>query len=113
MKATDKDIRDFRGIRSQQRKKLLDHLQGTRVPRTLLQINRALGSPWRIPRAVQEAVRGTYRSGTAVSAQYGIGFATQFVEIFAEVLRSGISFEEYYLYQLYLPDRWCSRMRQF
>jgi len=48
-----------------------------------------------------------------VSAQYGIGVATQFVEIFAEVLRSGISFEEYYLYQLYLPDRWRSRMRQF
>jgi hypothetical protein len=28
-------------------------------------------------------------------------------------MRSGILFEEYYLYQLYLPNRWRSRMREF
>jgi hypothetical protein len=112
-KATDNDIRDFRRIRSQQRKTQLDHWQGTGLRKTLVQINEALGSPWRIPIAARAAVLGTYRSGTAVSAQYGIGIATQFLEIFAEVMRSGTLFEEYYLYQLYLPARWRSRMRQF
>ena len=113
IKATDKDIRDFRRIRSQQRKTQLDHWQGTRLRKYLVQINRALGSPWRIPLAARAAVLGTYRSGAAISAQHGIGIATQFLEIFAEVMRSGILFEEYYLYQLYLPDRWRSRTRQF
>ena len=56
---------------------------------------------------------GIHRSGTAVSAQHGIGITTQFLEIFAEVMRSGILFEEYYLYQLYLPARWRSRRQQF
>ena len=113
IKATDKDIRDFRRIRSQQRKTQLDHWRGTRLRKALVQINRTLGSPWRIPLAARAAVLGTYRSGAAVSAQHGIGIATQFLEIFAEVMRSGILFEEYYLYQLYFPDRWRSRMRQF
>ena len=112
-KATKKDIRDFRQIRSQQRRTQLDHWQGTRLRKALVQINRTLGSPWRIPLAARAAVLGTYRSGAAVSAQHKIGIATQFLEIFAEVMRSGILFEEYYLYQLYLPDRWRSRMRQF
>src|SRR5690348_9287713 len=84
IKATDKDIRDFRRIRSQQRKTQLDHWQGTRLRKALLQINRALGSPWRIPLAGRAAVLGTYRSGAAVSARHGIGVATQFLEIFAE-----------------------------
>jgi Sugar-transfer associated ATP-grasp len=113
IKATDKDIRDFRRIRSQQRKTQLDHWQGTPLRKTLVQINRALGGPWRIPLAARAAVLGIYRSGAAVSARHGIGVATQFLEIFAEVMRSGIWFEEYYLYQLYLPDRWRSRTRQF
>ena len=56
---------------------------------------------------------GIHRSGTAVSAQHGIGITTQFLEIFAEVMRSGILFEEYYLYQLYRPARWRSRREQF
>src|SRR5262249_38051248 len=45
-------------------------------------------------------------------ARHKIGISTQFLQICAEVARSGISFEEYYLYQLYLPDRWRSRIRQ-
>ena len=56
---------------------------------------------------------GTQRSGTAVSARYGISIITQFLQLFAETLRSGIYFDEYYLYQLYLPERWRSRTRQF
>ena len=112
-KATDKDIRDFRGIRSEHRRKQVELWQGARLRKTLVRINRALGSPWRIPLAARVAMLGIHRSGTAVSAQHGIGITTQFLEIFAEVMRSGILFEEYYLYQLYLPDRWRSRMRQF
>jgi hypothetical protein len=30
-----------------------------------------------------------------------------------ESARSGILFDEYYLYQMYIPERWRSRMRQF
>ena len=112
-KATDRDLRDFRRIRSQQRRKQLDNWQGTRLRKTLIQINRALGSPWRIPLAARAALLGTYRSGTRVSAQHGIGIGTQLLEIFAEVMRSGILFEEYYLYRLYLPTCWRSRKRQF
>ena len=114
-KATDKDIRDFRGIRSEQEKKAgrtLAVVPGLR--KTLVRINRALGSPWRIPLAARAAVLGIHRSGTAVSAQHGIGMTTQFLEIFAEVMRSGISvLKNMDLYQLYLPARWRSRRQQF
>jgi putative polysaccharide biosynthesis protein len=115
--ATDKDLRDFRRILLQQRRTTqLDHWQGARLRKTLVQINRALGNPNRarlsIQRAVREAVLGTYRSGSAVSARHGIGIATQFLQIFAASVRTGFRFEEFYLHQLYLPDRWRSRMRQ-
>jgi hypothetical protein len=42
----------------------------------------------------------TYRSGAAVA----IGTATQFLQIFSTAIRSGIWFEEYYLYQLIFPN---------
>jgi hypothetical protein len=78
---------------------------------------RILGRPWRIKwriqRAIQAAVLGTHRYGKAVSARHGIGIVTQFVQILAESTRSGISFDEFYLHQMYLPDRWRSRKRRF
>jgi hypothetical protein len=129
--ATDKDLRDFRQILSEQRKIEFDQWQrrevlsesrmgeAPRLRKTLGRINRAVGNPRRIQRAVQAAVLGTYRSGKAVSAQHGISIATQFLRIFAESARSGISINpsvtvrEFYLHQLYLPDRWRSRTRQF
>jgi hypothetical protein len=73
----------------------------------------SLGNPRRILRGAQAALLGTRRSGTAVSARYGISVVPQYLQIFAEVTRSGIWLEEYYLYQLYLPERWRSRTRQF
>lgn len=117
LSATDEDVRHFRQIRFQQKRTQLDHWldhgPGTRLRKTLARINRALGNPGRIRRAVQAAVLGTHRSGTTVAARHKIGIATQFLQIFTEVMRSGISFEEYYLYQLYLPERWRARTRQF
>ena len=91
----------------------LDQGPGTCLRKTFARINRALGDPGRIRRAVRAAVLGIRRSGTAVAARHKIGIATQFLQICAEVMRSGIWFEEYYLYQLYLPERWRSRARQF
>jgi Sugar-transfer associated ATP-grasp len=117
LSATDEDVRLFRRIRLQQKRTQLDHWlvhgQGTRLRKTLARTNRALGNPGRIMRAVQAAVLGTHRSGTAVAARHKIGIATQFLQVFAEVTRSGIWFEEYYLYQLYMPERWRTRTRQF
>lgn len=109
--ATDRDVRDFGRIRSQQRANELK-AQEVEPRKTLARINRALGHPWRIQRAVRAAALGTYRSGVAVSARHGIGLATQFLAILAEMVRRDIRLEEYYLYQLYLPDRWRSRKRQ-
>jgi putative polysaccharide biosynthesis protein len=117
LSATDEDVRHFRRIRVQQKRTQLDHWldhgPGTRLRKTLARINIALGNPGRILRAVQAAVLGTYRSGTAVAARHKIGIATQFLQIFAEVTRGGIWFEEYYLYQLYIPERWRARTRHF
>ena len=117
LSATDEDVRHFRRIRLQQKRTQLDHWldcgPGTRLRKTLARINRALGNPGRIWRAVQAAVLGTYRSGTAVADRYKIGIATQFFQIFSEVTRSRIWFEEYYLCQLYIPERWRARMRHF
>jgi Sugar-transfer associated ATP-grasp len=117
LSATDEDVRHFRQIRFQQKRTQLNQWlaqgPGTRLRKILARINRDLGNPGRIWRAFQAAVRGTYRSGTAVAARHKIGIATQFLQIFAEVTRSGILFEEYYLYQLYLPERWRARKRQF
>ena len=71
LSATDEDVRQFRRIRFQQQRTQLDlwldHGPGTRLRKTLARINRALGNPGRILRAVQAAVLGTYRSGTAVA----------------------------------------------
>ena len=117
LSATNEDVRQFRRIRFQQQRTQLDHWldhgPGTRLRKTLARINRALGNPGRIVRAVQAALLGTYRSGAAVAARYKIGIATQFLQIFSEVTRSGIWFEEYYLYQLYIPERWRARTRHF
>jgi Sugar-transfer associated ATP-grasp len=55
---------------------------------------------------------GTYQYGNSVSARYGIGIATQFLQLLAESMRTGISFDEFYLDQMYLPNRWRSRKRQ-
>ena len=112
--ATAKNLWEFRRILiSQRRTTNLD--QCTRLRKTLVQINRAFGNPWRfwqnVQRAVQAAVLGTHRSGDAVSKRYGIGIASQFLQIFTESARSGIGFEDFYLCQLYLRDR-RSRMRQ-
>jgi Sugar-transfer associated ATP-grasp len=115
--ASDEDVRHFRQIRIQQKRTQLDHWldhgPGTCLRKTLARINKALGNPGRFLRSVQAAILGTYRSGAAVAARHKIGIATQFLQIFAEAARSGIWFEEYYLYQLYLPERWLSRTRQF
>jgi hypothetical protein len=88
--ATDKDLREFRWILSQQRRIQLDHWQGASLRKILRQLNRALGNPQRIQRAVQAAVLGTYRSGKAVSAWHGISITTQFLRILTEYVRSGI-----------------------
>ena len=45
-----------------------------------------------IQRAVRAAVLGSYRSGDTASARHGIGIITQFLQILAELARSGISF---------------------
>ena len=115
--ATDEDVRTFQRIRFQQNRTQLDRWldggPGTRLRKTLARINRALGNPGRILRAVQAAVLGTFRSGTAVAARHKVGIATQFLQILAEVTRSGIWSEEYYLYQLYIPERWRTRTRHF
>src|SRR5262249_21875387 len=117
LSATDEDVRHFRRIRLQQQGSQLDRWidrgPGTWLRKTLSRVNRALGNPGRILRAVQAAALGTYRSGTAVADRYKIGIATQFFQIFSEVTRSGIWFEEYYLCQLYIPERWRARMRHF
>jgi hypothetical protein len=110
-------VRRFRRIRLQQKRTELDHWldhgPGTRLRKTLARINRALGNPGRILRAFQAAALGIYRCGTAVATQHKVGIATQFLQIFAEVTRSGIWPEEYYLYQLYIPERWRARTRHF
>jgi hypothetical protein len=111
--ATDIDLQDFRRILSQQRIAELDDWQGTRLRKTLAQINRALGNPNRILLGIQGAVLGTHRRGRAISARHGISIANQFLQIFGETVRSGISLEDFYLYQFYLPERWRSRKRQF
>jgi hypothetical protein len=117
LSASDEDVQHFRRIRLQQKRTQLDHWldqgPGTRLRKALARINRALGDPGRIRRAVRAAVLGIRRSGTAVAARHKVGIATQFLQICAEVMRSGIWFEEYYLYQLYIPERWRSRTRQF
>ena len=105
-------MRHFRRILQQKTSR--PNSQDTLLQKTLVQI---IGRPWRlrwsIQRAIEAAFFGTQRSGTAVSARYGISIITQFLQLFAEALRSGIYFNEYYLYQLYLPERWRSRKRQF
>ena len=117
--ATEEDVWEFRRIRSQQNRSVqnLRDMRCTRLKRTLIQINRALGRPWRLRWSIQHAVRqsvhGTSRHGTAVSAQYGIGIVTQFRQIFAEALCRGTLAEEYYLHQLYLTERWRLRMQQY
>ena len=117
LSATDEDVRRFRRIRAHQKRtqvdQWLDRGHGTRLRKNLVRINRALGDPGRIRRAVRAAVLGVSRSGSSVAARHQVGTATQFRQIFAEVMRSGVLFEEYYLYQLYLPQRWRSRARQF
>src|SRR5438045_522824 len=104
--ASDEDVRTFQRIRLQQNRTQLDRWidrgRGTRLRKTLARINRTLGNPGRFLRAVQSAVRGTFRSGIAVAARHKVGIATQFLQILAEVTRSGIWSEEYYLYQLYI-----------
>src|SRR5262249_31389074 len=115
--ASDEDVWQFRRIRLQQKSAQLDHWldqgPGTRLRKILARINGALGDPGRVRRAFQAAVLGICRSGSSVAARHKIGITTQFLQIFVEVVRSGIWFEEYYLCQLYLPERWRSRARHF
>jgi hypothetical protein len=113
-RATDEDMQRFRRILSQQ-KTSHQASQDNLLKKILVKINRAMGRPWRlrwsIHSAIEAAVLGTQRSGSAVSKRYGISIITQFLQLFAVALRSSIYFNEYYLYQLYLPERWRSRIR--
>jgi hypothetical protein len=116
--ATEKDVRLFRKIRSlQDRTQPPQTAQGDYFRTTLIQLNRAVGRLWDLrwssQRAIQTAVSGASRYGSAVSEKYGTGIVTQFVQILTESLRRGIRVEDYYSYQLYLPERWRSRARQF
>src|SRR5262252_8471411 len=94
LRATDEDVRTFQRIRLQQNRTQLDRWidrgPGTPLRKTLARINRALGNPGRFLRAVQAAARGTFRSGIAVAARHNVDIATQFLQMLAEVTRSGI-----------------------
>ena len=99
--ATDHELRQFRSILAGQRRK---RLAGKNFWERHLE---RFSGAWR------EASHGIRQSGRPVSSRHGVSLVTQFVQIFAEYVRCGTMAKNYYFFQLYLPDRWRERAKQF
>jgi hypothetical protein len=103
--ATDADVSQFRAIVNflirQERRTLLRRL------------DRLLGSPWSAARLLVRAWRALRRHGLAVSAHYRVGVAVQMIQMIEDYCRYSFEPRDYYVYQLYSPERRGSRPRQF